>query len=257
MANHLCPETKALYSQWPNLINHDGLLHHRWQTPGGDRDILQLLVPRQLRSRVRLVHGAAGAGHFGVSKTLICLRSRFYWPGCRQDVELYVHWCDTCTAKKGPTRRSQAPLQQYQVGAPMVCVAVDILGPFPTTEWGNRYILVAMDYFTKWPETYAVPDQSAATTAGRLVDEMFCRFGVPEELHSDQGRNFEAQVCAEVCRRLGIKKIRTTPLHPQSNSHAEHFNHTLATQLAILTSHQQRDWDLHLPLVLWAYRTAV
>ncbi|KAI3373157.1 hypothetical protein L3Q82_006488 [Scortum barcoo] len=167
-------------------------------------------------------------------KTLQRLRSRFYWPGCHQDVELYVHQCDTCTAKKGPTQRSHAPLQQYQVGAPMKRVAVDILGPFPATERGNRYILVAMDYFTKWPEAYAVPDQSAATTAEHLVNEMFCRFGVPEELHSDQGRNFEAQVFAETCRRLGIKKTRTTPLHPQSDGLVERFNYrTLATQLAI------------------------
>uniref|UniRef100_A0A674P0I3 Gypsy retrotransposon integrase-like protein 1 n=1 Tax=Takifugu rubripes TaxID=31033 RepID=A0A674P0I3_TAKRU len=254
----LDPETKALYSQWTSLIIRDGLLHRRWQTPGGHRDIFQLLVPRQLRPRVlQLIHGSVGAGHFGVTKTLHRLRSRFYWPGCRQDVELYVHRCDPCTVQKGPTRRSHAPLQQYQVGAPMERVGVDILGPFPTTDQGNRYVLVAMDYFTKWPEAYAVPDQSASTTAEHLVNEMFCRFRVPEELHSDQGRNFEAKVFSEVCRRLGIKKTRTTPLHPQSDGLVERFNHTLATQLAILTSRQQRDWDQHLPLVLWAYRTAV
>lgn len=254
----LDPETKALYSQWTSLIKHDGLLHRRWQAPGGHRDIFQLLVPRQLRPRVlQLVHGSVGAGHFGVTKTLHRLRSRFYWPGCRQDVELYVHRCDPCTAHKGPTRHSHAPLQQYQVGAPMERVGIDILGPFPTTDQGNRYVLVAMDYFTKWPEAYAVPDQSASTTAEHLVNEMFCRFGVPEELHSDQGRNFEAKVFGEVCWRLGIKKTRTTPLHPQSDGLVERFNRTLATQLAILTSRRQRDWDRHLPLVLWAYRTAV
>lgn len=72
-------------------------------------------------------------------------------------------------------RRGQhdAPLQQYQVGAPMECVALDILGPFPVTEQGNRYVLVAMDYFTKWPEAYAVPDQSTVTTAESLVRKMF------------------------------------------------------------------------------------
>lgn len=254
----LDPETKALYAQWASLTSRDGLLHRRWQAPRGHNNVFQLLVPRQIRPRVlRLVHGSVGAGHFGVTKTLHRLRSRFYWPGCRQDVELYVHRCDSCTAQKGPTRRSHAPLQQYQVGAPMERVGVDILGPFPTTDQGNRYVLVAMDYFTKWPEAYAVPDQSAATTAERLVSEMFCRFGVPEELHSDQGRNFEAGVFSEVCRRLGIKKTRTTPLHPQSDGLVERFNRTLATQLAILTSRQQRDWDHHLPLVLWAYRTAV
>lgn len=251
-------ETKALHSQWASLVVHDQLLYRRWKNPAGTRNILQLLVPRKSRERVlQLVHGSTGAAHFGVNKTLLRLRSRFYWPGCRQDVEIHVHRCDTCTAQKGPTQRSHGPLQQYQVGAPMERVAVDILGPFPTTERGNRYVLVAMDYFTKWPEAYAVPDQSATTTAERLVNEMFCRFGAPEELHSDQGRNFEAKVFGEVCKRLGIRKTRTTPLHPQSDGLVERFNRTLATQLAILTSRKQRDWDLHLPLVLWAYRTAV
>lgn len=218
----------------------------------------QLLVPKNWRQRVlRAVHGSVGAGHFGVANTLNKLRQRFYWAGCRQDTELFVHCCDACTAKKGPTRRSHAPMQQYQVGAPMERVGVDILGPFPITDDGNRYVLVAMDYFTKWPEAYAVPDQSATTTAERLVCEMFCRFGVPEELHSDQGRNFEAHVFAEVCQRMGVRKTRTTPFHPQSDGLVERFNRTLATQLAIVTSRHQRDWDRHLPLILLAYRSAV
>uniref|UniRef100_A0A3P9ICG4 Integrase catalytic domain-containing protein n=1 Tax=Oryzias latipes TaxID=8090 RepID=A0A3P9ICG4_ORYLA len=136
-------------------------------------------------------------------------------------------------------------------------VGVDVLGPFPLTESGNRYVLVAMDYFTKWPEAYAVPDQSATTTAKYLVEGMFTRFGVPNELHSDQGRNFESRLFAEVCKCLGVRKTRTTPLHPQSDGLVERFNRTLATQLATLTSTHQRDWDQHLPLVLWAYRTAV
>ncbi|CAI5690288.1 unnamed protein product [Oreochromis niloticus] len=122
---------------------------------------------------------------------------------------------------------------------------------------GNRYVLVAMDYFTKWPEAYVVPDQSAMTTAERLVEEMFAHFGVPAELHSDQGRNFESKVFGEICRRLGVEKTRTTTLHPQSDGLVECFNRTLVTQLAILTSCHQWDWDRHLPLVLWSYWTAV
>ncbi|KAI3369557.1 hypothetical protein L3Q82_007765 [Scortum barcoo] len=91
--------------------------------------------------------------------------------------------------KKGQPSAHMPPCSSTRWWAPMERVAVDILGPFPATERGNRYILVAMDYFTKWPEAYAVPDQSAATTAEHLVNEMFCRFVcVPEELHSDQGR---------------------------------------------------------------------
>ena len=106
-------------------------------------------------------------------------------------------------------------------------VAVDVLGPFPLTDLGNRYVIVAMDYFTKWPEAYAVPDQTASTTAGKLVTVMLCRFGTPEKLHSDQGRNFKAVMFSEACRRLGMKKI--TLLHLQSDGLVEHFNCTLAT----------------------------
>ncbi|KAJ8363722.1 hypothetical protein SKAU_G00125530 [Synaphobranchus kaupii] len=247
------PELKSYYSLYSSLVQRNVLLYRRWQAPGRGSDILQLLVPRTLRPDVlRLVHGSVGAGHFGNNKTLHRLRGKFHWPGCHHDVELHVHCCDSCTAQKGPNQRSRAPVQQHLVGAPMERVGVDILGPFPVTDSGNRYILIAIDYFTKWPEAFAVPDQSAATTAERLMEEMFTRFGATAELHSDQGRNFESQLLAEVCKRLGVTKTRTTPLHPQSDGLVERFNRTLATQLAILASQHQRDWDRHLPLVLWA-----
>ena len=86
---------------------------------------------------------------------------------------------------------------------------------------------------------------------------MFCRFGALQELLSDQGQNFEAQFFAEVCKRIGVSKTRMTPLHPKSDRLLERFNQTLAKQLAIVTSRRQREWDRHLPVVLWAYRSAV
>ncbi|KAM9310020.1 LOW QUALITY PROTEIN: complement C4-B [Pholidichthys leucotaenia] len=133
-------------------------------------------------------------------------------------------------------------------------VGVDILGLFPVTDQGSCYALVAMNYFTKWPEANVVPDQSAATTAEKLLGEMFCH---SEELHSDQGRDFQSKVFQEVCQCLGVKKTRTTPLHSQSDGLVERFNRTLSTQLDILTDKQQRDWDHHLLLILWFYQTAV
>lgn len=116
----LDPETKALYSQWASIVVQKDLLYSCWSAPAGQRQIFQLLGPGHLRGQVlKLVHGSVGAGHFGVTKTLNRLRGRFYWPGCRRDVEMFVHRCDSCTAQKGPTHRLHAPLQQYQVGAPM------------------------------------------------------------------------------------------------------------------------------------------
>ncbi|XP_064881138.1 uncharacterized protein K02A2.6-like [Oncorhynchus nerka] len=122
-------------------------------------------------------------------------------------------------------------------------VGVDVVGPFPTTDSGNRWVLTAMDYFTKWPEAYALPDQEAETIVDALTAGMFSRFGAAESIHSDQGRNFESRVFATMCERLGMHKTRTTPLHPQSDGLVERFNKTLGQQLAIVSSKHQRDWD--------------
>ena len=98
--------------------------------------------------------------------------------------------------------------------SPMERIAIDVLGPLPKTDAGNQYILVAQDYFTKWPKAFALTDQQAFTVADVLVNQFFTWFGIPMELHSDQGRNFKSETLQEVCRLLGISKTRTTPYHP-------------------------------------------
>ena len=90
---------------------------------------------------------------------------------------------------------------------------MNVAGPFPVSNVGNRYVLVVMDYFRKWPEVYAIPNQEASTIVNVFVNNCVCRYGVPIELHSDQGRNFESVAFKEICELCGIKKTRTTPLH--------------------------------------------
>ena len=85
---------------------------------------------------------------------------------------------------------------------------------------------------------------------------MVCRFGVPLEIHSDQGRNLESLVFSEMCRILGIRKTRTTPYRPQSDGMVERFSRTIENQLAVFVKANQRDWDEHVPFLLMAYRTA-
>ena len=103
----------------------------------------------------------------------------------------------------------------------MQIVAVDIVGPITPGEAKKPYILVASDYFTRWAEAYAIPNQEAITVATTLIDEFFCRFSIPQQLHSDQGRQFESDVMKEVCKLLQISKTRTTPYHPQSDGLVE------------------------------------
>ncbi|XP_045482836.1 uncharacterized protein LOC123686668 [Harmonia axyridis] len=148
-------------------------------------------------------------------------------------------------------------MRKYNVGSPLERVAIDIAGPFPETDEGNKYILVAMDYFTKWVEAYAIRNQEAATVAEVLIKEMFSRFGVPLELHSDQGRNFESDLFKNVCELLGIRKTRTTALHPQSDGMVERMNRTVGKYLTKVVSDHQRDWDKYLHLFTMAYRSSV
>ena len=108
---------------------------------------------------------------------------------------------------------------------------MDILGPLPRTPRGNRYVLVISDYFTKRTESYAIPDQTATTIAEKVASEFVSCFGVPRQIHSDQGTNFESNVMAEICKLLGIEKTRTTPLHPKSDGQVERFNRTLVEML--------------------------
>jgi transposase InsO family protein len=110
-----------------------------------------------------------------------------------------------------------------------------------------------MDNFTKWPDVYAIPNQEASTVAEALGTNFFCRFGIPRELHSDQGRNFESHLLQEVLQRLGVSKTRTTSLHPQSDGMVERYVKTIEENLQKVVTNNQRDWDEKLPLFLLSY----
>ena len=125
----------------------------------------------------------------------------------------------------------------------MQMVATDIMGPFPITTQGNKYILVASDYFTRWVEAYAIPNQEATTVAGKVVNNMFCHFGLPEQLHLDMGAQFESRVVKEMCNMLDINKTHTTPYHPQSDGLVERANRTIQNMLTTATNGQAGDWE--------------
>jgi transposase InsO family protein len=147
-------------------------------------------------------------------------------------------------------------MHQYNVGAPFERIAIDVAGVFLLSDQGNRYLLIAMDYFTKRPEAYAIPNQEASTIAEALVTNFFCRFTIPRELHSDQGHNFESHLLQEILQRLGVSKTRTRPLHPQSYGMVERYIKTAEELLRKIVGSHQGDWDERLPLFLLVYRAS-
>ena len=114
-----------------------------------------------------------------------------------------------------------------------------------------------LDYFSKWIEAFATPDQEAETVANVLVDGFILCYGVPKQIHSDQGSQFESKLFRFLCDLLGIDKTRTTAYHPQSNGFIERYNRTLQSMLSKLIEGDQRNWDRALPIAMMAYGSSV
>ena len=175
-----------------------------------------------------------------------------------EDIVTYIRSCERCCQKKSPPTPKRANFGKMPVpSAPWQWIGMDIAGPFPRTDRGSRYILVVTCAFSKWVETFALPNQEASTIASVLVDQLFSRYGCPSVIHSDQGRNFEANLMKDIFSHLGIKKTRTSGYHPQGNGLVERFNKTVCSMLSMFVAEDQRDWDAFLPKVTFAYNTSV
>ena len=150
--------------------------------------------------------------------------------------------------------KAHGQLQKVVTGAPLDIVAVDILSGLPSANDGSKYILVLTDYFTKWSEAYALPDAEAHTCMSPVYDGFFARFGMPRQLHSDQGKNFESKLIHELCLLAGIEKSKITPFHPGSDGEAERLNRMLLQMLRTTAIDHANNLPSYLHTLMSAYR---
>jgi hypothetical protein len=250
--------SRRLFQMWNQLVTRNGLLYRLFQDTEHNLVYEQLIVPYCLQKEIlKEIHEGDTGGHLGQDKTLKKLKMRFYWPGHYNDVRDWCNTCPSCATRKTPAPQARAPLHNIKSGSPMQLLAVDIIGPFPQSHNNNKYILVAMDHFTKWAEAYPIPNQEAPTVANRLINNFFFRFSPPEIIHSDQGRQFESTLVKEICQLLQIKKTRTSPYHPQCDGLVERFNRTLLHMLSTSTKSNPLNWEEYVRPVCFAYNTSV
>ena len=215
---------------------------------------LQLVIPEPYISGIlRLAHKP---GHLGRKNTIAQLSEHFYWPGFSKDVK---NVCDSCfdCQKVGRQRKSVAPLQTLPIiDTPFSRIAMDFVGPLPRTKQGKRYIIVLMDYATRWPEAKAVSAPTSRAAVDVILD--ICnRFGVPKEILTDTGSHFVNVMLRNVYKRLRIHHITTTPYHPQTDGMVERYNGTLKSMLKRSLSTFHGQWDQALPFVLGEYRKSL
>ena len=170
-----------------------------------------IVVPKVAQRKIlSMAHNTPIAGHFARDRTLHAIRARMDWPGVAKDVKELCPSCPICQ-KAGPAVTTKGPLHPLPVmKEPFTRVAMDVFGPLFRTKIGKKYILVLMDYSTKWPEAFALRNVTTETVVNCLV-EVTARIGVPEELLSDNGSNFISKVMQQYCKVTGIKQNRTSP----------------------------------------------
>ena len=215
-----------------------------------------IVAPSLMRdSLIQEAHQGRFAGHLAQKKVYDRLRRYVWWRGMRSDIDRYCKSCLVCVSRRGGCRPSKPLLHPVPVGGPFHRVGVDVL-QLPLTTRGNKYVVVFMDYLTKWPEAFAVSDQKMETVARLFVEQIVCRHGIPEELLSDRGANFLSELIQGICRLLEVKKINTSGYHPQTDGLVEKFNSTLVNIISKSCNINDRDWDDHLDLLLFAYRVS-
>ncbi|GKA73264.1 reverse transcriptase domain-containing protein [Tanacetum coccineum] len=199
-------------------------------------------------------HGPTG-GHYGPNITAKkVLDSGFYWPTIIKEAHTLVRLCEACQKTRNISKRDEMPLNNIQVCEIFDIWGIDFMGPFPKS-YKFEYILVAVDYVSKWAEAQALPTNDARVVV-TFLKKLFCRFGMPKALISDRGTHFCNKIMEKTMKRYGVNHRFSTSYHPQTSGQVENTNRALKRILEKTVKDNPAIWSRKLDDALWAFRTA-
>ncbi|XP_058192106.1 uncharacterized protein LOC131309500 [Rhododendron vialii] len=221
-----------------------------------DQIIRRCVPDSEHQSIINFCHKEACGGHFSFKKTAAkILQCGFYWPSLFKDTFEYTRSCDRCQALGKITRRNEMPQNPILIIEVFDCWGIDFMGPFPTS-FGYLYILLAVDYVSKWVEAIPTRTNDAQVVVEFLREYILARFGMPRAIISDQGTHFCNRSFTALMRKYAIVHKVSTAYHPQTNGQAELANREIKGILEKTVNPNRKDWSLRLIDALWAYRTA-
>ncbi|MCO5556627.1 hypothetical protein L7F22_010178 [Adiantum nelumboides] len=210
-------------------------------------------------SILQQAHSGQAGGHFSAEKMAkSILYAGICWPTLFKDAEEFIKRCDDCQRTKNHRGKDDMPLRPMMGARAFTKWGIDFVGPIapPAYKSHAQYIIVAIDYLTKWVEAKATTKNDAKTTAQFLYENIFTRYGLPIEIVSDRGTHFINEVIENLLDEFMVIHLKSTPYHPQVNGQAESTNKILVTVLTKIVSESRTDWDQKLHSSLWAYRVA-
>lgn len=204
----------------------------------------KILMPPSLQYKLLEV---AHEGHQGITRTLKRINKTIWWPNIRKDVERYIQHCHGCQVTGPAPPHTPVEMTKIPPGA-WLTVGCDLCGPFPTGET----LIVCVDYYSRYPDVEIITKTKTPDIISKLR-KLFCRFGAPQVLISDNGPQFIDSRFKNFMKEFNIKHRRVTPLHPMANGEVERFNRTI--KKSILTAiADNKDWRETLDNFLLNYR---
>nr|GEY55890.1 reverse transcriptase domain-containing protein [Tanacetum cinerariifolium] len=198
---------------------------------------------------LKACHGGPFGGHHGANLTAKkVFDAGFFWPSIYRDAHEMIKTCDICHRQGKISQRDEMPQNSIQVYEIFDIWGIEFMGPFPSSK-GNKYILVAIDYLSKWVEAKALPTNDARVVV-KFLKSLFSRFGIPREIISDRGTHFCNDQFTRVMIKYGVTHQLATAYYPQTSGQVEAFRTAYKTPIGYTPYKLVYGKSCHLPIKL-------
>jgi hypothetical protein len=219
---------------------------------------LRCLTPAEAEYILREIHEGICRNHSSArSLAKKVIRAGYYWPSIQADANVLVRHCDKCQRFANLLHSPSEELTPMTSPWPFAQWGLDIMGPLPIGRRQLRFVIVAIDYFTKWVEAEPLATITERNIQNFVWKAVICRFGIPTVLVSNNGKQFDNPKFRQFSEELGIHNHYSSPGHPQANGQVEVTNRSLLKLIKTRLERAKGVWPEELPSILWAYRTTV
>ena len=235
----------------------NGLLYRVMYSSNREPQLL-LCLPISLRLKVlEELHDSQISGHLGIAKTFAKVRSRFWWPTIEQNVREYINRCQSCQERKPAPGLPYGNCQNIDYPKiPFYMIGVDIMGKLNITPRKNQYIIVVIDFCTKFIEAKPLKQIRSVDIAEFFVNEILTRHGAVSKILTDRGKSFCSEFIENVYKLCKSQHVTTTSYHPETNGMAEHAIKTLRSMMSHYIDRNHTNWDLYLNKIVFAYNVS-